>query len=494
MRLLESWIATPLVQSLGWTLLHSLWEGAIVWAALAAALGAIRSARARYAAACVAMLVMLGGAGATAIHLMPDGRYGASGSLPPALAPWNVRTKLDGAGPLSLGLAAIVPWLVPIWMLGVWVFALGHLAGWISVGRLRRRGVCCAPEVWQKNLVRLSARLGLGRPIQLLESCLAEIPMVIGHIRPAILMPIGLLAGLPSGQVEAILLHELAHIRRCDYLVNVLQRSVECLLFYHPAVWWISRVIRSERENCCDDMAVALNGNPHEYASALAALESYRWPGGTPAMAATGGDVVKRIRRLLYPKAPSAGWTPLLGVFLLIAGGSLMLAGWTHDPNRQPITKMAAQSDNANSSRYSKWLNEDVVYIIDDAERAAFEKLTTDEEREKFIEQFWARRDPTPGTPENEFKDEHYRRIAFANNHFGTASGTPGWKTDRGHIYIVYGPPDEIDAHPSGSGNAAHGYELWTYRHVEGVGDNVSLNFVDESGRGDYRIAPAGAR
>jgi GWxTD domain-containing protein len=107
---------------------------------------------------------------------------------------------------------------------------------------------------------------------------------------------------------------------------------------------------------------------------------------------------------------------------------------------------------------------------------------------------YWARRDPTPGTPENEFKDEHYRRIEFANKHFQTASGTPGWKTDRGHIYIVYGPPDEIDSHPSGTGNAAHGYELWTYRHVEGVGDNVSITFVDDTGRRDYRIAPTGAR
>ena len=119
--------------------------------------------------------------------------------------------------------------------------------------RLRRRGVCGASERWQKELARLSRQLRLSRPVQLLESCLADVPMVLGHFRPVILIPVGVLAGLPAGQIEAILLHELAHIRRFDYLVNVLQRLVEGLLFYHPAVWWISRVIRAERENCCDD-------------------------------------------------------------------------------------------------------------------------------------------------------------------------------------------------------------------------------------------------
>src|SRR5258708_27188953 len=118
-------------------------------------------------------------------------------------------------------------------------------------------------------------------------------------------MPSGLLAGWPPGRIEAILLHELANIRRYDYLVNVLQRSVEGLLFYHPAVWRISRVIRTERENCCDDVVVAMSGNAHEYAVALAALEQNRWSGREPAVAATGGSLVKRIHRLLYPIVPS---------------------------------------------------------------------------------------------------------------------------------------------------------------------------------------------
>ena len=112
------------------------------------------------------------------------------------------------------------------------------------------------------------------QPVVLLESCLAEVPVVIGYLRPAILIPAGMLTGLPAAQIEAILLHELAHIRRADYLVALAQSAVEGLLFYHPAVWWISGVLRAERENCCDDFAIAIQGDPHAYATALATIEA----------------------------------------------------------------------------------------------------------------------------------------------------------------------------------------------------------------------------
>ncbi len=146
---------------------------------------------------------------------------------------------------------------------------------------------------------------------------------------------------------------------------------------------------------------------------------------------------------------------------------------------------------------YRKWLNEDVAYIITDEERKAFKRLSTDDERENFIEQFWLRRDPTPDTEENEFKEEHYRRIAYANERF--ASGIPGWKTDRGRIYIVYGPPDEIDDHSSGGtydrpieegGGTTSTFPFidWTYRYIEGVGSNVKIEFVDPTMSGEFRM------
>jgi GWxTD domain-containing protein len=146
---------------------------------------------------------------------------------------------------------------------------------------------------------------------------------------------------------------------------------------------------------------------------------------------------------------------------------------------------------------YKKWLNEDVAYIITDEERTAFKRLNTDDEREQFIEQFWLRRDPTPDTEENEFKEEHYRRIAYANEHF--ASGIPGWKTDRGRIYIMYGPPDEIDSHPSGGTyerpmeegggeTSTYPFEDWRYRYIEGIGNDINIEFVDPTMTGEYHM------
>ncbi len=138
-------------------------------------------------------------------------------------------------------------------------------------------------------------------------------------------------------------------------------------------------------------------------------------------------------------------------------------------------------------SGYSKWLREDVAYIISDQERQAWMHLATDDEREQFVEQFWLRRDPTPSTVENEFKEEHYRRIAYANQHF--ASGISGWKTDRGRIYITHGPPDEIEAHPAGGGaTAAYPLEQWRYRYIEGIGTNVIIEFVDPTMTGEFHM------
>ncbi|MGA2155404.1 MAG: GWxTD domain-containing protein [Bryobacteraceae bacterium] len=159
--------------------------------------------------------------------------------------------------------------------------------------------------------------------------------------------------------------------------------------------------------------------------------------------------------------------------------------------------KKEAQLKRELESPYRKWLNEDVSYIITDEERAAFKRLQTDEEREQFIENFWLRRDPTPDTVENEFKEEHYRRIAYANEHY--ASGIPGWKTDRGRIYIVYGPPDEIEDHSSGGfyerppeegggETSTYPFQQWRYRYVEGIGNNVILEFVDPTMTGEFHL------
>jgi GWxTD domain-containing protein len=146
---------------------------------------------------------------------------------------------------------------------------------------------------------------------------------------------------------------------------------------------------------------------------------------------------------------------------------------------------------------YKSWLEQDAAYIISDEERAAFKNLSNDEERDAFIENFWLRRNPNPDSPENEFREEHYRRIAYANEHY--AAGKPGWKTDRGHIYISFGPPDAIDSHPSGGSynrpvdegggeTSTFPFEVWRYRYLEGIGENVELEFVDDCQCGNYEF------
>jgi GWxTD domain-containing protein len=207
---------------------------------------------------------------------------------------------------------------------------------------------------------------------------------------------------------------------------------------------------------------------------------------------------------------PARLWIPCLAVSVLFTIGSSYAekkdnAPGTDAQGRETIAKPLSEKEKKKreaklrkelETPYKKWLNEDVVYIITDEERQAWKHLQTDEEREQFIEQFWLRRDPTPDSVENEFKEEHYRRIAYANERF--ASGIPGWKSDRGRIYIMYGPPDEIESHPSGGSyerpmeegggeTSTYPFEQWRYRYIDGIGNNIILEFVDPTMSGEYR-------
>jgi GWxTD domain-containing protein len=503
---LEIWVHTPRAAALGWTLAHSLWEGALVALVLAGALGLLGSSRTRYAAACLAMLAMLGGFGVTFQHVLAEQRIqgGFGQRLAIGAAPSDLGDgTIVGRAPAQFRAVECLPWLAPFWMAGVMFFQLRCLASWLAARRFRRRGVCAATSYWQGRIHRLAAQVRVSRPVTLLESCLAEMPVVVGYVRPVILMPVGLMTGLPVSQIESILLHEMAHIRRHDYLVNLLQTVVEGLVFYHPAVWWISGVIRAERENCCDDLVVATQGDALAYAAALTALEDHRGTVREAVLAATGGSIVTRVRRLLVPaEGPRAALTPVLSAAVLTVAVAAAMAAWqTSAPPRPPAPPVPpappavpappgrpARARPSAAKPYAKWVSEDVVYIITNDERAAFRRLQSDEEREHFIEQFWLRRDPTPDTPENEFKEEHYRRIAYANENF--ASSVPGWKTDRGRIYITYGPPDEKESHSSSTGaNSFSTSEQWRYHYIEDVGTNIVVEFVRAPGTGEYRMS-----
>src|SRR5947209_4393168 len=172
---------------------------------------------------------------------------------------------------------------------------------------------------------------------------------------------------------------------------------------------------------------------------------------------------------------------------------------------KKQLAQKQKQLEKELAGPWKKWMNEDVIYIITDEEKQAFKRFKTDEERQQFVEQFWLRRDPTPDTEENEYKEEHYRRIAYANDHY--ASGIPGWKTDRGMIYIKYGPPDEIESHPSGGSyqrpyqegggeTSTYPFEDWRYRYLDGIGTNINIedlqSVVDSSIR--YNTLPMRVR
>src|SRR5690349_2958448 len=194
-----------------------------------------------------------------------------------------------------------------------------------------------------------------------------------------------------------------------------------------------------------------------------------------------------------------------VSVFLIAISVPPVFAQQSPDPKDPPSPQKLTKEQKKRSARalkeldaqYKQWLNEDVVYIISPAERQAFLQLETNEEREQFIEQFWLRRSSNPDLPENDFKEEHYRRIAYANEHF--ASGIPGWKTDRGRMYIIWGPADEVESHPSGGtydrpmeegggSTTTYPWETWRYRYMEGIGENVIWEFVDPSGSGEYHL------
>jgi GWxTD domain-containing protein len=502
-----------MIQRLGWALLHFLWQGSAIVILYALARRCARRPQTRYVLACGALAAMMV-APALTFFLTTD----AAGHA----AVWTISAS-EGQ--------RVFPAVVALWAAGVVAFSIRLIGGWRFTVRLRATSHP-APAEWQERMERIAVRVGASAVrAKLVVSSLVCVPTVIGCLRPLILMPVESLTGMPAEHLAALLAHELAHIRRRDFLMSVLQNVAEALLFYHPAVWWVSDQIRAERELCCDDLAVAASDDVLTYARALAALE---WARVSTLPAANGGSLAERIRRLVEPgesvnnlPGPAAAWAMAL---LWLAGVGVATVHGAQTPKAAPpsavfeplpttlrptpfpsvtfaerakktlaydpvliaqVQQTLEARDAVQEIPWKKWLDEDVTYIITDAERQAFRTLSTDEEREQFVEQFWLRRDPTPNTVENEFKEEQYRRIAYSNAHFGAVG--PGWSSDRGRVYITFGPPDEIDSHPAGLGYE-RATEFWRYHMIQGIGSNVAIQFIDNGGNGDYRWSrdPAG--
>ena len=347
---LENLFSQAMVERLGWMLVHFLWQAMVVAILLAAFLCLLRksSANLRYTAACSALAMIVVLPVVTIRFIKVVGPAAEAGPLPvaaPAIAPPTEMQTVDEIVPLSqtpdsmknVNPARVVPWNERIalalrptlpyavlgWLVGVFGLSAWHLGGWMQLQRLKRHMVRAVGAVLHEQAAELSKRLGVFQAVTLLESALVEVPTVVGWLRPVILLPASALTGLSPGQLEAVLAHELAHIRRHDYLVNMLQTIVEILGFYHPAIWWVSRRIRIERENCCDDVAVHICGDSVRYARALTCLEEIRHSHAELAMAATGGSLLDRIARLLGRPATDDrrfAWLPGLIALLLVVG------------------------------------------------------------------------------------------------------------------------------------------------------------------------------
>jgi len=298
-------LTQPWAQRLGWTLLHSLWEGALIaalYALVRIALGKDLMSRARYAIACAALLAMAAAPAITYLSIRepatPAVESGAVARFDPGAA-----NSLGAVVTATDAWQRALPWIVMAWFAGVLTCFIRLVGGHASAAALRHSSHRPAPPEWQAILDRLVARMRIARNVSLLVSTKVESLVVIGWLRPVVLAPAAALCGVAPESLEALLAHELAHIQRHDYLINVLQGVVESLLFYHPAVWWFSKQIRTEREHCCDEIAAAASGDVLIYARALAELESTRPAHRNPVLAANDGSLVERIRHLIDPAA-----------------------------------------------------------------------------------------------------------------------------------------------------------------------------------------------
>src|SRR6266446_190919 len=316
-----NWISPEMLRTLGWTLLHFIWQGAGLAALFAVTCAVCRSASARYALAVGALVLMMVSPVITftwlELQTNPAVRTAAEGA-----STWAGTSNRNAAAP-SGSRAAIAEsrseqpmamlWVVEVWFLGVLLLSLRTAGGLFLIERMRRKEIKPVGGELYARCLALQRRMGLDRVIRYCECHRLDAPAVLGWFRPAVLLPVRAMTGLTEEQIEAVIAHELAHIRRFDSFVNLFQIATETLLFYHPAVWWVSQRIRAEREHCCDDEAIAVCGDAVNYARALTMMEEWRT---APAlmMAANRSPLGERVVRLL-------GWDG--------AGGRSRVAGLT---------------------------------------------------------------------------------------------------------------------------------------------------------------------
>jgi GWxTD domain-containing protein len=346
--------------------------------------------------------------------------------------------------------------------------------------------------------LRLGARLVQSSRLvenQLRESELVRVPITVGVLHPEVILPSDW-RDWPQPKLRAVLAHEQAHVVRQDPLRLLAASIYRSVAWFHPLAWWLRAELAELAEQASDDAAIAAGEDRVKYAEALLSFiertpRRVQWEGVTEGVPMANRQTrMRRIDRVLDQnrKLSQPSNYRTLAALVIAALPLIYIATAT-----QPVRAQAPQQPTEGTGTvcggnpaYAKWLNEDVAYIITQEEHQAFERLRDAAECSQFVEQFWLRRD-------NAFKEEYYRRIAYANQHF--ASTNPGWKTDRGRIYITYGPPDEIDSHPAGERTGSgetYPFDQWRYTHNASLGDDILLEFVDSTGDNEYRLTLMG--
>ena len=322
-------ISDSVVRALGWTLAHTLWQGAALSLILLVLLTRLHKARQRYLAAYGTLMAVFFAAVATFCWIFePASSTSTNANDVPTFGPF-IATQQQIVQQGWMGNAT--DWLeshyvaiVLVWLIGFIFFMIRLSTGLWQVHKLQTQHLKPVGAAWQAKIDTLSERLGLKKTVRLFESALARSPMAIGWIKPVVLFPVGLINHLSPAEVEAVLAHELAHIARRDWLFNLLQAFVEALFYYHPAVWWVSAVIRSERENCCDDAALAATGSPLIFAKALVQVQELAIPAPRLALGIGGSSrrplLLERIRRILnQPQQKSQVMEKLTATAILLA-------------------------------------------------------------------------------------------------------------------------------------------------------------------------------
>ncbi len=323
MNSITRFLSQELVNAIGWTIVHSIWQGSLIAIGTGLLLWILhsKSSKLRYLVTASSLFLVLLLAIATFVYLYQRQMPASTVLTVPSEAPVthsisvnNQPVVLDINLPAASGFwenltyyfNQNLPLVVVGWMMGVVLFSLRLIGGLAYAHRLKHYRTCAVTSDWQKRLEYLAGKAGVKKSVNMLESALIKVPVVVGHIKPVILIPIGTLTGLPADQIEIILAHELAHIYRNDYLFNIAQKVIDLLFFYHPAMWWLSATVRTERENCCDDVAVTIAGDSLTFAKALANLQELSPYHPELALAFTGhkNQLFNRINRLLKGKRP----------------------------------------------------------------------------------------------------------------------------------------------------------------------------------------------